>query len=185
MRQEKVLQEASFDAKLVTYWMASVQIMLLFIVVTIPLMPIWLVFGWGFHRKQLERLSATLTERSLNIKRGLIFRVEKNVPLDKIQDLTMKEGPLLRWLGLALLHVETAGQNVGGTGGAHLVGVVDAPKFRDAVLEQRDLLVSKGLETAAPNQLTASSSADDERAMLEIRDSLLRIEQLLKDRSRS
>lgn len=144
MRNETVLLEAKFDEKLVKYWMLGTQLTLLVMVFTIPLMPIWLIFGWNFHRKQYERLSAKLTDRSLEIRRGLLFRMEKNVPLDRIQDLTMTEGPLLRWLGLARLHVETAGQNVGGGGGAHLVGVVNAPAFRDAVLDQRDALEGSG-----------------------------------------
>ncbi len=180
MRQEKTLLVAEFDPKLVRYWMLGAQLSLLVLVVTIPIMFVWIFVGWGFHRKQFDRMSATLTDRSLNIRRGLIFRVEKNVPLDRIQDLTMMEGPLLRWLGLSRLHIETAGQNVGGGGGAHLVGVIDAPAFRDAVLDQRDRIndASHGAQPAATagagEGLAASGPGSD--VLVAIRDSLGRIE---------
>ena len=180
MRQETVLREASFDEKLVVYWMCNAQLILLFNIITIPLMPLWFLFGRGFHRQQHERMKARLTERSLNISRGVVFRMEKNVPLDKIQDLTMKEGPLLRWLGLSMIHIETAGQNVGGTGGAHLVGVVDAPAFRDAVLEQRDRWVEAGRPTAALAEPSVAPDASDASTLREIRDSLRRIEGILE-----
>ncbi len=183
MRKETVLEVAEFDEKLVRYWMLGAQLVLLISIVTIPLMPIWLIFGWAFHRRQFDRIGATLTDRSLHIRKGVLFRVEKNVPLDRIQDLTMMEGPLLRWLGLASLHVETAGQNVGGGGGANLVGVIDAPKFRDAVLEQRDRLAAEamGARRSAESEPVAGVASTDrsEELLTAIRDSLERIESKL------
>lgn len=180
MRQETTLLEAKFDPKLKTYWMLTTQVILLISIIGVPLMPLWLLFGWNVHSKQYERLSASLTDRSLNIQKGWLFRLEKNVPLEKIQDLTMREGPLLRWLGLALLHVETAGQNVAGGGSAHLVGVVDAPKFRDAVLTQRER-VSEGTDSRTPAHVAATAASTAGASELgEIRDSLQRIEALLE-----
>ena len=170
MRNERVLLNATFDEKLIRYWMLSTQLILLVSIVTIPLMPIWLIFGWSFHRKQFERLSAKLTDRSLEIQRGYIFRMEKNVPLDRIQDLTMTEGPLLRWLGIARLHVETAGQNIGGGGGAHLVGVIDAPAFRDAVLDQRDAIAGtagNGVTTGSPSSAPGAGDPATLEALLQ------------------
>lgn len=177
MRNEKVLLEAKFEEKLIRYWMLSTQLALFFSIVGIPVMLIWIVIGWSFHRKQFERLSAKLTDRSLEIRRGYIFRMEKNVPLDRIQDLTMTEGPLLRWLGIARLHVETAGQNVGGGGGAHLVGVIDAPAFRDAVLDQRDAIAGAtgdGVATSRPSQAPGTGDPATLAALVE---SVRRIEE--------
>ena len=113
MRDEKVLQQAKFDQKLPSYWMLSTLLGLTFTIVGIPLVPFFLIFGWAFFQKRYEVLECTLTERTLHVKRGVIFRSEKNVPLDKIQDISMTEGPLLRKLGLASLHIETAGQSAG------------------------------------------------------------------------
>ena len=65
MRQETVLREASFDEKLVVYWMCNAQLILLFSIITIPLMPLWFLFGRGFHRQQHERMKARPTISSL------------------------------------------------------------------------------------------------------------------------
>jgi len=183
VRQETILQAADFDTKLPKYWMAQALLMMLVTIVFIPVIPFWLFFGWNFHRKQYARLECHLTDRSLNIRKGLIFRVEKNIPLDKIQDVGLREGPLLRWLGLASLVVETAGQSNPQAGAdAHLVGVVNAPAFRDAVLDQRDPVVANLRGPAAPAALPSAAAKDAGRSsaeaelLREIRDSLQRIE---------
>ena len=145
MRNETVLREAHFYSKLPSYWMISTLIGLTATVIGIPFIPLVLIFGWAFFQKRFDALQCRLTERSLHIKRGVIFRSEKNIPLDKIQDIGMTEGPLLRRLGLASLAVETAGQSSPqGAADAALVGVVDAPAFRDAILEQRDKVAGTG-----------------------------------------
>ena len=183
MRQETVLLEPRFDSRLPTYWMLSAQFVLLISVIGIPIMPFWLLFGMALHRKQYEKLECQLTERTLNIKKGVLFRTEKNIPLDKIQDVAMKEGPLLRYLGLASLSIETAGSSNPQGADAHLVGVVDAPAFRDAILDQRDEVVEgrgrKGAEAPAPATVAAAEPARDAALLGEIRDSLHRIEKLL------
>lgn len=106
--------------------------------------------------------------------------MEKNIPLDKIQDLTVHEGPILRWLGLASLKVETAGSSGGqGKADASLPGIVDPLAFRDAVLERRNLVVG-----VAPEPSSRSSgeplTAGDHEVLVAIRDTLHRIEQLLQ-----
>jgi putative membrane protein len=177
MRKETILVRARFDAKLPIYWMLSTLIGLTFTVVGIPLVPVWLLVGRRIHRRQYEALECELTERSLHVRRGFLFRVEKHIPLDKIQDVALKEGPILRRLGLATLSVETAGQTAAQGGDATLVGVVDAPDFRDAILEQRDRVVAAASSSSDPRP-----AATPESALVAIRDSLLRIEALLQRR---
>jgi len=175
MREENVLLRARFDTKLPKYWMLSTLTVLAVTFIGIPFIPVWLVIGWGIHKKQFEKLECELTERTLNIRRGFLFRVEKAIPLDKIQDVSMKEGPILRYLGLSALGIETAGQSVQGGSDAQLTGVVDSPEFRDAILNQRDKVVTAG--EVAPSQ--APSAPADVELLGEIRDSLSRIEALL------
>lgn len=180
MRNETVLRQARFDPKLPSYWMASTILGLIFTVFGIVLIPFLLMFGWGFFKKRYDVLECTLTERTLHIKRGVIFKSEKNIPLDKIQDIGMTEGPLLRRLGLASLRIETAGQSAAqGAADAQLVGVIDAPGFRDAILDQRDRVAGGGAVAApAPAEGTEASTRTD-GVLIEIRDSLQRIEGLL------
>ena len=54
----------------------------------------WTV-GWGqwYARRSFEMLRCELHERTLVVKRGILFRVEKTIPLDKIQDLVDEGTP--------------------------------------------------------------------------------------------
>jgi membrane protein YdbS with pleckstrin-like domain len=52
--------------------------------------------------------------------------------------VALKEGPLLRRLGLSTLRVETAGQSSQPGAEVNLTGIVDVHDFRDRVLMQRD-----------------------------------------------
>jgi putative membrane protein len=116
-------------------------------------------------------MHAELTDRSLHLRKGVWFKVDKTIPLDKIQDVALHHGPVMQSLGLCTLRVETAGGSAQGTADAMLTGVVDAEAFRDAILEQRDL-VTANVGAAAP-------TSSDTELLGEIRDSLHRIETLL------
>ena len=179
MPDEKIILHAKFDEKLKTYWFLNAIIIMLFSFIGVPLIPFWLLgLGQYLCRRRYENTKAELTERSLHLRSGYLVRVEKHVPLDKIQDLALREGPVLRALGLSAIGVETAGSSGQGGPDAALVGLVDAVAFRDAVLEQRERMVRGEPGAAAPQ---ASAPAGDETAalLLEIRDALLRIEQRL------
>jgi len=179
MRTERVLRKVEFDHRLPTYFLMASSFGLLASFIGIPLLPVWLLgLGQYVHRRQYESMEAELTTRSLNVRKGFLFRTQKNIPLDKITDLALNEGPILRHLGLCSLGVETAGGGAGtGMGNVSLPGVVDALGFRDAVLEQRDLVTAgPAFATAAPVQAPVDADA---ATLVEIRDALLRIEQLL------
>ena len=183
MRTETVLARAEFDEKLPHYWLLATLFTLLVTFIGIPVIPFWLIFGPRVHRKQYDVLECELTERTLNIRRGFLFRVEKNIPLDKIQDIGMTEGPLLRKLGLASLRIETAGNSVQGAADAQLVGIIDAPRFRDAILDQRDLVAGAPPTMEGKAPAGEGLGGEGTRALLvEIRDSLKRIEEGLRER---
>jgi len=184
VRSETVLREANFDPrlKIYTYW--SGVFLLVVTVIGIPLLPIWFL-GWGGYvtRRNFEALGCTLTDRSLKVTTGFWFRVEKSIPLDKITDLALHEGPILRWLGLLMLRVETAGQSGPGSL-ANMVGLMDALEFRDAVLEQRDrVTLNEGQAASVASQAgELAKSSTDHEVLHEIRDCLNRIEAHLSDR---
>lgn len=179
---DRILRRVEFDRRLKSYWLLMSSIGIAATVIGLPFLVIWLLgLGQLIHGKQFDALEAELTERSLNIRRGFLFRTQKNVPLDKITDLAVSEGPVLRALGLCSLGVETAGGGQGTTmGQAQLPGVVGAVEFRDAVLKQRDLVTAGSLGGAAPAAAAVASS--DAQTLTEIRDALGRIEVLLAER---
>ena len=174
----KVLAEARFDEKLKLYFFLYGCIILAATVIGIPLLLPWFFLGQTWARRYFDRLKCCLTERSLVVKKGVVFRREKTIPLDKIQDLSLHEGPIQRWLGLCALKVETAGQSSPqGAADAGLVGIADVIEFRDAVLEQRDLVALQ--PSAATTPPPTVDGGDPQELLREIRDSVSRIEKLL------
>lgn len=178
MADPRVLREARFNPKVKNYWLLSGSIGLFFSVVGIPLLPIWWLVGQWATSRYLERMTCTLTERSLKVSRGILVRREMTVPLDKITDVGLVEGPVMRWMDLQAVRIETAGQSTSGAA-VQLVGIENGRAFRDEVLRQRDIETGRGTEAAAPESTGAGAPADTGATavlLTEIRDALLRIE---------
>jgi putative membrane protein len=168
MSAPSVIKTAEFEARTTTYWLWSGTLLCLVTIVLIPIAPIWLLVGTYFTRRYLNRMECVLTEKALHVKKGMLIRVEKSIPLEKITDMGMIQGPIMRKMGLWKLTVETAGTSGPGALVA-LTGIVDAPAFRQLVLEQRDGL--DGSSSGKPDEEGEVCSL-----LREIRDSLKRIE---------
>ena len=122
-----------------------------------------------YLKRYFNSLFCELTTRALKFKKGVLFQVERTIPLDKIQDLTFREGPLLRYFELSILKIETAGQsNQTGTD-MSLIGIVDAREFREKVIDQRDRITDLGSSTTTGKSLAQADtpSADTLQAILE------------------
>ncbi|MAB83057.1 MAG: hypothetical protein CMJ24_06435 [Phycisphaerae bacterium] len=176
MSEPIILKEAEFNPKVCHYWLLGGTIVLMVTVVGIVLLPIWLLIGLAVSRKYLERMSCTLTEKSLVVRKGLFNRIEKTVPLEKITDLALKQGPIMRMMELHTLTIETAGSSGATAGSGALVGltgIVDVIDFRNQVLAQRDLLEDR---KSHGGSVSATSLGDDASVLEDIRDTLHRIE---------
>ncbi|MCA9304004.1 MAG: PH domain-containing protein [Phycisphaerales bacterium] len=189
MSEPKVLWDAEFNAKIKPYYLWSSILIFTLTIVLIPVAIVYAILGNWFIQKYLDNLQCTLTERTLELKKGILNKRESTVPLEKITDLQMFQGPIMRYFGLHGFKVETAGQSMGAAGGSllNIVGIIDTPGFRKAVLAQRDRLhdrEGKGLVTTEPATPAVGSSTDDRLfdVALEIRDSLKRIEAALESR---
>ena len=169
--KSKVLRKAEFNPKIKTYLLLYGTLLAICTIVGIALLPFYFLLAPMLIKKYFNRLKAELTTRALRFEKGLIFHVERTIPLDKIQDLTFKEGPLLRYFGLSILRIETAGGSGQGQADLTLIGIRDAADFRAQVLEQR--------VEVTENRYAQSSQEDDEVVALlgDIRDSLKSIEQ--------
>lgn len=174
----RILLRAEFNPRIKKYVLIYGIIILTVTIVGIPLILLWLPLGSYFIQKYFDRLECELTTRSLRFQKGFLFHTEKTIPLDKIQDLTFKEGPLLKAFGLSILKVETAGNSANAGSDLMLIGIVDASEFRSRVLEQRDIVTD--------NKTTDSGDSSSESTLVvlkEIRDSLQRIEQKITPQS--
>ena len=99
-------------------------------------------------------------------------RSESTIPLNRITDLRLHDGPLMRHFKLRGLKVETAGQSGQyASSEGNLTGVVDAAEFRNAILMQRQRTL--GAESEEDSPTTASGTTE---LLTEIRDILARIE---------
>ena len=156
------IMAVEFDRKIIVYWWIMANLGLLVTVVGIIAMIVWIPFGWIVHKKQFEHMSGALTDRSINMRMGWLFKKQQNIPLDKLTDVSIHEGPILNAFGVVRMQFETAG-----AAPFILTGVKNSDQFRDLVLQQRDSLVS------APQQSAPSDDSND--VLVEIRDILQQI----------
>ena len=89
----------------------------------------------------------------------MFFKEEKSIPLEKITDVGLSQGPIMRMFGLYRLSFETAGQSGHGAL-VSLLGVENASEFREAILEQKD-----NLTTSTPAK---SSNEESPQSQLEL-----------------
>ncbi len=177
MKTDTVIREATFNSKVCTYWLLSTTIVLALTVVGIPFLLIWLPLGYFFTGRYLAKMSCVLTDKDLKVKKGMFVRVEKTIPLEKITDVGMVQGPIMRHFGIHQLTVETAGQSSQGPL-VSLTGINDAEDFRETVLQQRDQM--RGGQSAAPAVNQTSATVADQSVLKDIHETLLRIEEQLK-----
>ncbi|WP_413489920.1 PH domain-containing protein [Shewanella baltica] len=175
--EDKIIHQADFESNLGLYWLLSGAAYFSLSIVGIPLLLLWFPIGlWG-TRRYIRNMSAELTSNKLIVRRGILTRTENTVPLDKITDMALIQGPIMRLFGLHKLTVETAGQS--GAGALiSLVGIVNAPQFRTRVLEQKERL------TQRPHPASPSVQPDDAllQNVVEMVASLKRIEALLSQK---
>jgi putative membrane protein len=122
-------------------------------------------------------MECVLTNKALKVKKGIFTKIEKTIPLEKITDMGMVQGPIMRKFDLYTLTVETAGQS--GQGAlVSLTGIVGAKNFRETVLARREALSESSSPATSERPLQATDGTSP--VLEEIRDALLRIEENLK-----
>jgi len=126
-------------------------------IIGVLLIPLWYYkIGPWVVRRQVDSLRYWLDGGTLRINEGFIFLKQKAIPLDRVTDVVLAQGPLLRRYGLWTLAIQTAGMgpqqvdggwlcdvvNMAGMGqskaGGRLCGVVDPEAVRDLILARRD-----------------------------------------------
>ena len=149
---DAMVEHARFNPLIRPYLVLYGAMLLLVTIIGIPLLLPWLLgVGQWWSRHYFEKLECVLGENSLRFRKGIVFQVEKTIPLENIQDVTFIEGPLLRRFQLSVLKFETAGHGSGGQANdMRLVGIIDAHQFRARILERREQLRSRSNAARAP-----------------------------------
>lgn len=199
MAQERILKEATFAPQVVRYFGTSTAVTMACMIFLIPVIPIVVPFVILYQRKQYARLRVYLTTRDLKVHRGVLTREEKAIPLEKITDLAVFQGPIMRHFGLKGIRVETAGQSAGPGALVSIIGIEETDGFRDLVLGQRDRITDSddgsAVVEAGPGSVgdgsarlegTRTSGSRDSTdpvllaALRDIHDTLRRIEEALR-----
>lgn len=166
----KIIQTAEFNPKIKLYLLLHVAFILTLTIIGIPLLIFWFLgLGQYISRRYYENLKCKLTDRHLEFKKGVFFKVEKTIPLENIQDLTFIENPLLNYLDLRILKIETAGQSNPQGSDMKLVGIINSSDFKESVLNQRELLKT---DNKVDNSKSVSNNEQVVDLLREIKDIL-------------
>ncbi len=171
-----VIYEAEFDPKIASHGRALISLIMFVTIVGIPFIPFMLLFTMWYYPEYMRRISARVTTQAVEIKKGVFFRKEATIPLNRITDVRLHDGPLMRYYGLRGVAIETAGQSgTSASSEGNLIGVVDSVKFRDVVLTQRQKVL--GTAAAEDGAAPQAASVGSDQILTEIRDILVRIEE--------
>ncbi len=126
-----------------------------------------------------------VSDRSLRIRRGIWIIHETTITFENVQNVSVSQGPLQRWFGIANVLVETAGggghaqqgSHGGQTAAAHqglIEGIADAQRIRDLLLKRLRRSRSAGLgDEAADHAETRPAWSPEHLAALRgIRDAV-------------
>ena len=132
---------AEFNPLIRPYLVLYVGLILILTILLIPLAVIWFCgIGQWWARHYFLKLECELGPTELRFRKGILFQVEKTIPIENIQDVTFIEGPLLKHFQLSILKFETAGQSAGQAHDMRLIGIIDAHHFRTQLLQKREAL---------------------------------------------
>jgi putative membrane protein len=186
--ENKLIKAATFNPKVKTYIFLVVLFYLCVSFIGLILVPFWLLgLGQFISGKFFKTLKCELTEKNLRFAKGIIFHIEKTIPLENIQDLSFFGGPILRAFGLTMIRVETAGG-----GGGHnsnmmsMIGIEGAEEFKLMILSQREKRIREKDKGFPSEQITTTnaiqSNPDVVNLLRDIKEELTEIKNTLKEK---
>ena len=115
------------------------------------------------------------------------MHIEKTIPVENIQDLSFVGGPILRYFGLTLIKIETAG----GGGGPHhqnmmsMLGINEADSFKTQILAQREKVINQkhGYGNNMASEAKQSQVIDNTQLLTDIKNELIEIKNALKNKA--
>jgi membrane protein YdbS with pleckstrin-like domain len=132
---------AEFNPLIRPYLVLYVGLILTFTIFLIPVAVVWFCgLGQWWAQHYFLKLDCVLGPTELRFRKGILFQVEKTIPIENIQDVTFIEGPLLKRYHLSILKFETAGQSAGQAHDMRLIGIIEAHAFRTQLLQRRQAL---------------------------------------------
>lgn len=165
--EKYAIKQAEFNPRIKNYIFFVIAFFLFITVIGIPILIFWFLgMGQYFSKHYYEHLQCNLTDRHLEFKKGVFFKVEKTIPLENIQDLTFIENPILKYFDLRVLKIETAGHSNPKGSDMQLIGIIDALKFKEEVLEQREAIKTNNNSTLETNNNQTNLLLEEIRDLL-------------------
>lgn len=141
---ERIIYVAEFDPNVISYNVVIVVIIFAMTFFMIPFLLFLPCMIYGF-RKSLEARRLIITEKTIVYRTAYYSlccmcwnQTSKHVPLEKVTDVTWKQGCLQRSYGLATVAIQTAGS----TGPdnrpeLNIIGIVQSHSFRQRVMQAK------------------------------------------------
>jgi len=172
MKEEKILLRAELNPVVKKYWLVSTVVILCCTIVGIPLLVVVIPLCLALMTPYFNSIECLLTEKSIIMRKGMLNKTEKTVPLEKITDVSLSQGPIMRLWGLHKISIETAGTNQVGQAFLSITGIKDTISFRNAVFEQREIFLNQRKSGGTKTVINNSASNEDAQIIL--------LEQILK-----
>ena len=121
------------------YGLAALGAILLVAILALTPISIWISVIVGlllflipaYYHLQQRLISYSLTDQSIEVDRGLISRTTRNIPLTRIQDVTVTSGALQRLLNFGDIVIDNASED----GGKLIIKNIDSPReYADKLL---------------------------------------------------
>lgn len=140
------------------YWTLLVSMFVLFAVVSI-----------GSALLRWSKFSFRVGRREIRIDSGLLNRTHRSIPFDRIQDVTIEQGPLARAMGLARVRFETGGSagSKEDDGSLAAIPLARAGQIRDLVRTGRGLAPEATRMEAVAEEEAPVFAMDLQRVILE------------------
>jgi membrane protein YdbS with pleckstrin-like domain len=102
----------------------------------------WIKFRPGLAHSRMAALHYWIDEGgSLRVNQGVYFPRRLSIPLDRVSDIVIHQGPLMQMCGIWCLSVRSSGFQYG-VASATLYGLRSPEKVRDLILTERRKLLS-------------------------------------------
>jgi membrane protein YdbS with pleckstrin-like domain len=113
------------------------------------------------QQKEFESQRCKVTDKRIEYEGGWLNHVTKNVPLDRVQDVSISQGCIQRCFDIKSVNVQTAGGSADGAAAeVSLLAPKNAEMIRDLILQRRDHFVL-GPGASNGNRMAAGAGIDD------------------------
>lgn len=152
-------------------------------VILIGIIAVFLVFAY-WTKLYYESMSYELHDDEMRWKRGVWFRTTGIVPFNRITNLDLKQGLVMRWLNISSLSIQTAGYSGQAVPEIRIEAIEHADELREllrTLVRQSGSGVSHdGTGTSAPVQVATGSMSTN----LLMLDELKKIRSLLEQKNK-